>query len=217
MITNNRCRKIICTACRANDILPGYEYIKETIRTNHKNMTTYIALFRGINVGGHNKLPMKKLRAILETLGYENVATYIQSGNAVFTTGDDRSSIEAAIAGAIEKRFGFKPRVLILTQDEMQDAASANPFPGGEDDPGRLHLSFLTETPENPDLQKLEDLKSDTERFTLCGQVFYLHAPDGIGRSKLAGRLEKALGVPATSRNWRTVQKIMGIAKNIGT
>lgn len=180
-------------------------------------MTTYIALFRGINVGGNNKLPMKALRDLLEKLGYENVATYIQSGNAVFTTGDDRSSIEATIAGAIEKQFGFKPRVLILTQDEMQEAASANPFPGGEDDPSRLHLSFLTENPETPDLQKLEDFKADSERFALWDHVFYLYAPDGIGRSKLAGSIEKALGVPATSRNWRTVQKIMAMAKKIDT
>ena len=86
-----------------------------------------------------------------------------------------------------------------------------NPYPEAETEPKSLHLYFLAAEPENPDLTKLHSLKTDTERFSLQGKVFYLHTPAGIGRSKMAAGVEKALGVPATARNWRTVNKIMAM------
>ncbi|MCB0263597.1 MAG: DUF1697 domain-containing protein, partial [Calditrichaeota bacterium] len=92
---------------------------------------------------------------------------------------------------------------------------AANPFPEGESEPKSLHLFFLAAPPENPDIAKIESLKSDTENYKLIGSVFYLHAPDGIGRSKLAEKVERALGVPATARNWRSVCQIMAIAEEI--
>jgi uncharacterized protein (DUF1697 family) len=180
-------------------------------------MKTYIALFRGINVGGKTKLPMKDLVAALENVGCQDVATYIQSGNAAFRSGEqDASLLARRIGAAIKERNGFEPRVLLLASEEMEMAIRSNPFPAAESEPKTLHLYFLAAPPENPDLDALEGIKGDRERFVLGDGVFYLHAPDGIGRSKLAANAERLLGVPATARNWRTVSKIMEIAQQRG-
>ena len=178
-------------------------------------MHTLIALFRGINVGGHNKLPMQALRDILEALDCCAVRTYIQSGNAVFRTSKDPARIGDEIAGAVEKEFGFAPGVLILTRDEVRAIAAANPYSDAEQTPAQLHVSFLAETPTAPDLETLKQLRTPTESFTRHEDVFDLHAPDGIGRSKLAARVEKSLGVEATGRNWRTVEKILALADEV--
>jgi uncharacterized protein (DUF1697 family) len=180
-------------------------------------MQTYIALFRGINVGGKNKLPMKDLVVALESVGCRDVATYIQSGNAVFRSeGQDASRLADSIGAAIREHHGFEPRVLLLESDEMEKAVRSNPFPEAESEPKTLHLYFLTTPPESPDLAALERIRGDRERFVLGEDVFYLHAPDGIGRSKLAANVEKLLGVPTTARNWRTVGKIMELARQHG-
>jgi uncharacterized protein (DUF1697 family) len=94
----------------------------------------------------------------------------------------------------------------------MLDAISANPFPDPGNNPQSLHLWFMQDIPANPDYEKMQALKTANEAFELLGRVFYLHAPDGIGRSKLAQRVEHLLGVPATARNWRTVSKILALA-----
>ena len=173
-------------------------------------MTTYIALFRGINVGGKNKLPMKDLVATLENVGCQDVATYIQSGNAVFRSGEqDASLLAEKITAAIREQNGFEPRVLLLASEEMERVMRSNPFPESESEPKTLHLYFLSAPPERPDLGALKGIKGDRERFVLGDGVFYLQAPDGIGRSKLAANAEKLLGVPTTARNWRTISKVM--------
>jgi uncharacterized protein (DUF1697 family) len=180
-------------------------------------MKTYIALFRGINVGGRNKLPMKDLVAALEDLGCQDVATYIQSGNSVFRSEEqDASLLSEGITATIGERYGFEPRVLVLGSDEMVRAMRSNPFPEAEAEPKTLHLYFLAAPPERPDLDSLEGIKGDRERFVLGDGVFYLHAPDGLGRSKLAANVERLLGVPATARNWRTVRKVMEMAQQRG-
>jgi uncharacterized protein (DUF1697 family) len=180
-------------------------------------MQTYVALFRGINVGGKNKLPMKHLVTTLENVGCREVATYIQSGNAVFRSGErDKSQLAETIGAEIRERHGFEPRVLLLESDELAKTMRSNPFPEAGTEPKTLHLYFLAVPPERPDLDALEEIKGDRERFVLGDGVFYLHAPDGIGRSKLAAGVEKLLGVPATARNWRTVCKVMEMAKQSG-
>jgi uncharacterized protein (DUF1697 family) len=179
-----------------------------------ERMGRYIALFRGINVGGNNLLPMKELKALLEDMALNEVKTYIQSGNVVFRSEENDAGLLAGRIGAeIEDRRGFEPLVLLLQTEELERAMESNPFPEAEPEPKTLHLNFLLSIPENPDLGALEELKTANERFELKGRVFYLHAPNGIGRSKLVASLEKLLGVPATGRNWRTVCKIMEIAK----
>jgi uncharacterized protein (DUF1697 family) len=180
-------------------------------------MKMYVALFRGINVGGKNRLPMKDLVATLENVGCQDVATYIQSGNAVFQSGErDASLLAETIEAEIKKRHGIEPRVLVLTSDDIERAMRSNPFPEAESEPKTLHLYFLAAPPERPDLDALEGIKGDRERFVLGDGVFYLHAPDGIGRSKLAASIERLLGVPTTARNWRTVRKVMEMAQQHG-
>ena len=149
-------------------------------------MKTYIALFRGINVGGNNILPMQELVAQLENIGLQNVRTYIQSGNVIFQSEEKNASLLSnKIRAAIKKNHGFEPQVVLLELEEMEKAVGSNPFPEAESEPKTLHLLFLASVPKNPDYDALESIKTDRERFVLKGSVFYLHAPDGIGRSKL--------------------------------
>lgn len=179
-------------------------------------MNTYIALLRGINVGGNNKLPMKALTALLEAMGMQKVKTYIQSGNVVFQSErTDSAALAKEITAAIAQAHGFAPQVFLLDIQTLAAAMAANPFPEGTDEPKSLHLFFLEGIPQKPNLAALEAVKAPNERFALIDQVFYLHAPDGIGRSKLAESIGKGVGVSITARNWRTVSTIFEMAQAI--
>jgi uncharacterized protein (DUF1697 family) len=172
-------------------------------------MTTYIALFRGINVGGNSILPMKELVAVLESLGVQDIKTYIQSGNVIFRSkAADTAPLARKIGAAIRKSHGFEPQVLLLDSAELDKVIRENPYPEAEAVPNTLHVNFLAAIPPKPDLRALEKIRTESERFHLAGDVLYLHAPDGIGRSKLAASMERLLGVPMTSRNWNTVHKL---------
>jgi uncharacterized protein (DUF1697 family) len=177
-------------------------------------MKTYVALFRGINVGGRKVLPMKNLVAILEDIGSKNVRTYIQSGNAVLEHEEEDSALlSSKIRTTIKKSHGFEPQLLLLEIEDIERAVGSNPFPEAQSEPKTLHLYFLASMPNNLDLGVLERIKSGGERFALKDGVFYLHAPEGIGRSKLAANTEKVLGVTVTARNWRTICKVLALAK----
>jgi uncharacterized protein (DUF1697 family) len=181
-------------------------------------VNTFIALLRGINVGGRNKLPMRELVRILESLGLKNVQTYIQSGNVVFQTGRaDKLALSQEISAAIGASHGFTPQAFILDVEALQAAMAANPFPEGEEDPKSLHLFFLDAVPQDPDLSVLEAVKADSERYELIDNVFYLHAPDGIGRSRLAEKVGRGWDVSITARNWRTVSKVMEMGTAVST
>jgi uncharacterized protein (DUF1697 family) len=178
------------------------------------NMPNWILFLRGINVGGKHLLPMKELVPILWTFGFENIRTYIQSGNVVFQSSEEiPPGMGDTIAAEIESRKGFRPQVLLLNETRLKAAIRQNPFPEAEKAPKTLHLFFLVSRPEEPDLDTLNQVKAPDERFALSGEVFYLHAPGGIGRSKLAASVEKCLGVQATARNWRTVEKLWEIVQ----
>jgi uncharacterized protein (DUF1697 family) len=177
-------------------------------------MTQYIALLRGINVGGNNQLPMKDLKTLLEKIGCADVRTYIQSGNVVLRCpSPSAGTLAQRLTAAISKHHGFEPRVVVVTRSELEKAAAANPFPQADAHPQTLHLFFLSDAPAKPNLQSLDALKAKTEAFVLKGKVFYLHTPDGFGKSKLAASAEKLLGVAATARNWRTVQTLLEMSK----
>lgn len=183
-------------------------------------LVTYIALLRGVNVGGNNKLPMAELAAVLAGLGLQNVKIYIQSGNVVFqyaAGGHDGGpvALSTAITAAIRGRFGFAPYVLLLTGEELAVALAANPFPEAEAEPKTLHLFFMDGPPRAYDTAALDRIKVADERCRSAGSVFYLHAPGGIGRSRLADGLGKGWGVNITARNWRTVREIMALAQGM--
>jgi uncharacterized protein (DUF1697 family) len=175
----------------------------------------WIALFRGINVGGSQVLPMKDLTALLEGAGLGAVRTYIQSGNLVFQSSQGTSiSLAKRIGDLVLKSQGFLPKVFVLSARELRNAVAANPFPKAEVDPKAVHLYFLSKLPRAPDLESLNRLKTGKEAFELKGKVFYLHTPGGFGVSKLAARAERLLGVDATARNWRTVSKLIEMARD---
>ena len=177
---------------------------------------TCIALLKGVNVGGANTLPMKDYVALLEELGLGNVKTYIQSGNAVFHTREtDASALPERIKAGIERRHGYAPDVILLGVEELRHAIASNPYPEANSDPKSLHLTFLARAPAAANLTALDDLRKDSERFTLQGKVFYFHAPEGVARSKAFSRIEKSLGVVGTARNWRTACRILEMAEQI--
>jgi uncharacterized protein (DUF1697 family) len=157
---------------------------------------------------------MKELVAVLEKIGSQSVTTYIQSGNAVFQNEEeDALLLSNRIRNTVKHSHGFEPQVLLLEFKALQEAVTSNPFPEAESESKTLHLYFLASVPKNPDLDALESIKTDRERFVLKDRVLYLHAPDGIGRSKLAANAEKLIGVWVTARNWRTVCKVLEMAK----
>lgn len=178
-------------------------------------MPTGIAFIRGINVGGKNALPMATLRAICKGAGLENVATYIQSGNAAFTA-PARTFARAAKAmeDGIEQEQGFRPRVVTRTLDDLRTVASAVPF---QAEPAKLLVMFLTDHPAAAAKRALDQIKLHPERLMLIGREIFIHFPVGIGRSKLQmAAVEKAAGVPGTCRNWNTVMKMIEIGQRLG-
>lgn len=169
-------------------------------------MDRWIALFRGINVGGKNRLPMKDLVTDLQDLKLKNVETYIQSGNVVFQSRRrDRTKLAAGIQEQVRTRRGVDAKVLLLSEDELLNAIAANPYPEAEQEPKTLHLYFLEDAAAEGSATALKSICSDSERYELRDRLIYLHAPDGIGKSKLVANIERTVGTSATGRNWRTV------------
>lgn len=150
---------------------------------------------------------MKELVSYFEEIGGKNIRTYMQSGNLVFQSAPTLDRLNAmGIAKRIREKKGFEPLTMLLAAADLRIAIENNPFPT---DNGKIvHFFFLESPVKQPDLARLESIKTATESFLLIGSVFYLHAPDGIGRSRLAANVEKALGVAATARNWNTVIKL---------
>lgn len=177
-------------------------------------MPACVALLRGINVGGHNKLPMADFRELLTELGCRDVKTYIQSGNAVFNVDDDDGLAER-IAAAIDKQFGFRPPVLIIGAGKLTRVASENPFADVDVEPNFIHIAFLLRPAKAANIDRIQALQGASEQYELTDLAFYLLAPDGIARSKLAADIEKCLGVPATARNWRSVGKLQQMLDNL--
>ena len=171
-------------------------------------MTAYILLLRGINVGGAGKLPMADLRAVLSDLGCTAVATYIQSGNAVFRSHLGRKELAAAIADKIAKGHGFRPFTLLLTEGELAAALAANPWPEAEADEKPMHLIFHDNS-ATADRDALEALLADGESWHLTEQVLYFRAKNGVGRSKFFEKLPRHFKAEMTGRNLNTCRELL--------
>ena len=172
-------------------------------------MTRSIALLRGVNVGGRNKLPMKLFVGALEGLGCENVRTYIQSGNAVY----DGKASAGDVAAAVKKAAGFTPHVFVLTAAAFRKAATANPFARQAAENGKsVHLFLLDAPPTADAVEALGAMKRPREDFAIGGRTLYLYTPDGLAVSKVAERIDRVLGVKSTARNWNTVGKLIELA-----
>jgi uncharacterized protein (DUF1697 family) len=177
--------------------------------------STYIALLRGINIGPHKRIKMEALQRSLRELGFEDVKTYIQSGNAVFKA---PAADNTRLANKIEKKllsaFGFPVPVIVRTPAELQQVIQNNLFLNEAGiDTSKLHVTFLSGSPEKIVLKSLDRIAAGADRFNYGGKEIYLHCPNGYGETKLSnGALEKALSVQATTRNWKTVNKLYEMA-----
>ncbi|MEV5434039.1 DUF1697 domain-containing protein [Streptomyces sp. NPDC052701] len=175
--------------------------------------TTYAALLRGINVGGSRKVPMAELRTLLEGLGHGGVRTYLQSGQAVFTTGrGDEASLAAGISGAIERHFGFRADVIVRDHAYLKAVADACPFPAAGLQPRQLHVTYFSGPVDAGRFAEIDRAACLPEEFRLGDRALYLYAPDGLGRSRLAQLLARprtTKGLIATTRNWNTVVKLV--------
>jgi uncharacterized protein (DUF1697 family) len=178
-------------------------------------MARYVALLRGINVGGNKMVPMARLKALLERLGYTDVATLLQSGNAVFSSKARRTAqLERELESAIAEEFGFEVSVLVRSHAELAAVVAANPMPGAEAEPSKFVVTFLSGAPDPARLAELDDEAYRPDEFRAVGREIYARFPHGMGRSKLAVALGKArLGVTATARNWNTVMKLVALSK----
>ena len=173
-------------------------------------MTRWVALLAGINVGGKTTVPMAELRTVFAGLGYQQVQTYIQSGNVLFEedTGDE-GQLVAAIRPALSARFGWDIPVLLRTRPELEAVVAGNPFHDRQDDPTKLLVTFLAAKPAADRAARLQPPPGETGELALVGREIYLHTPDGYGRTKLNNAyLAKVLGVAATTRNWKSVTKL---------
>ncbi len=176
-------------------------------------MATSVVLIRGINVVGRNRVVMKELVADLEAAGFADVRTYLQSGNVVLGSRlKSAAAVAKRVADTIETRSGFRPAVLVLDRKSLARIVKENPFPEATAEPKCLHVFFLDEPARAVDRAGIERLRIPSEAWHLTPRACYLHTPEGFGTSKLASRLEKLLGVPATARNWRTVEALVEMA-----
>lgn len=175
-------------------------------------MSVRIAFIRGINVGGHHKVPMAALRADLEAAGFGDVRTYIQSGNVVYRTRDDGRPADdaAAIAGVIEQAHGFAPAVMAFDAADVAAHLDASPY--HEADPSQAFLVFVDGDPA--ELGDPTPYATDGEQWQTGVGVVHLHCPNGVGRSKLGGRLAAPSKVATTTRNLRTVAAVLALANS---
>ena len=170
-------------------------------------MPTHVALLRGVNLG-KRRVSMAELKMLLEGLGYTDVSTYVQSGNAVLTTKKkNESRIAAELEAEITKAFGFAVSVIVRSRADLADVVKNNPFPDMTADPTKLHVTFLAEPLDPASLDHLADF--GPEEFAARKREVYLSLPNGLGRSKLAVAVEKALRDSGTTRNWRTVTALL--------
>jgi len=170
----------------------------------------WVVLLRGLNVGRANRIAMADLRDAFAEAGFPGARTYLQSGNAVVDapTATTRDEATTRIAEAVAARAGDHVGVRVLDADALQYAIDGNPFHEAEARPTSLHLFFLSGSPSADAAHRLAEVAAPTEAFALRGELLYLHAPHGIGRSKLVASVERLLGVRATARNWRTVTRL---------
>jgi uncharacterized protein (DUF1697 family) len=175
----------------------------------------HIALLRGVNVGGKNRLPMKELAAIFTDAGCGDVRTFIQSGNVLFTASQPLAArLPGLIADAIESRFGFHAPVVLRRQAEFEEVVSHNPFLKAGVDTKTLHVGFLMDKPESADLSALDPDRSPPDKYRVRGGEVYMHLPNGMARTKLTSQyFDSRLKTTITARNWATVTKLLELSR----
>jgi uncharacterized protein (DUF1697 family) len=191
-------------------------------------MASHVALLRGINVGGRNKVPMAELREVVASLGHTGVSTYIQSGNVLFSTPDsDNAALASALESAISDRFGIWSSVVVVSRDDLARVLDGNPYPD-EPNPKLVHVVFMNSEPPADLLERIKAAESQAaakgsrDTVTAAGEALFLHTPDGYGTSELAQAVFKIISTPAkqrqrglaaTARNWATATKLLSLCE----
>ena len=174
-------------------------------------MPTFVSLFRGINVGGHQAIRMDELKDLYESLGFKDVVTYIQSGNAVCTSDDaDLAQLPRQIEDGFAQKFGFQVKVIVRTSAELREIIANNPFQNQHMKESKwVVVLFLASRPESTAQEDLQKTYVGPEEFRVIGQEVYIYYPNGIGRSKLSLTfLKKKLKTIGTGRNWNTILQL---------
>jgi uncharacterized protein (DUF1697 family) len=171
-------------------------------------MPRYVALLRGVNVGGKNKVPMAELRTLVESLGHSEVATFIQSGNIVFTA--RRAIAPSSLERAIADTFAIDVTVVLRTPAELEAVVAGNPF--GRVDTAKVHVGFMTKAPAAAALAKLDAARFAPDEVAVRGRELYYCLPNGMGKTKLPAYVDRQLKTPTTVRNWNTVMKLVALA-----
>jgi uncharacterized protein (DUF1697 family) len=172
-----------------------------------------VAMLRGINLGSSRRIPMADLRHVLTDAGYENVATYVQSGNITLGATAKPAQLERELTALIEQRFGIAVAVAVRSRRQLQTVIERDPIPGAADDPKRYQVTFVPAKPSAVAIARLREVARASERIEVAGREIYTFHPDGVAGSKLSVAIvAKDLGAGATSRNWRTVNRLLEMA-----
>lgn len=180
-------------------------------------MPVIISMLRGVNVGAHNRIKMDALRAVYESLGLEDVRTYVQSGNVVFYTEQgDLTGLAAQLEDGIEETFGFRSKVILRSAADMTDVVARNPFAERPDlDGGKLLVTFLATDPDPELIDRIHAISAGPEELYIDGRELFIYFPNGIAKSKLPMILEKVLKIPSTSRNWNSITRMLEMAETL--
>lgn len=181
-------------------------------------MVKYISILRGINVGGQRKVPMTVLKSLYEELKFKDIISYIQSGNIIFQTNQNITEqiLAAKIHKKISEKFNFDVPVIVRTIQEMESIIAKNPFLKMQNiDLEKLHVTFLEEVPGQNDLQNIEKYDYSPDKFIIINKEIFLYCPGGYGKTKLSNNFfENKLKLRATTRNWKTVNKLAGLSSD---
>src|SRR5579864_2688865 len=181
-------------------------------------MPVLISMLRGVNVGPHNRIKMDALRALYESLKFEDPRTYVQSGNVIFRTKEKNTAqLAKKIQSAIEKKFGCSPEVILRTTDELKKAIAASPFADRPQlEPGKILVTFLSAEPPHEAQSIIASLKAHPEELHLKGRELYIYFPNGAGRTKLPwSSVERLFKVTGTARNWNSVTNMLKMAEEM--
>lgn len=178
-------------------------------------MKKFIALLRGINVSGQKIIKMSRLKSLFEGMGFQDVQTYIQSGNVIFSSNDKSTiKLDTKISSGIKNKFGFDVQIIVIDQKEIEYVLKNNPFIKKKKEFERLYVIFLSDAPSKENIQKLKSLDYSPEEYKIDEKLVYLFLPNGAGKAKLSNNLfENKLKVSGTTRNWKTVRALSEIVK----
>ena len=180
-------------------------------------MAVFVSMLRGINVIGHNRIKMKDLRELYKTLDMKKVRTYLQSGNVIFDSNEQNPNIlKEIIEKGLKKAFGFEVKALLRTTEELKTTIDNNPFLTESNiDPEKLYVTFLSSPLDSTRLKNLPANQNKNDRFIISNEEIYLQCPNGYGRTKFSNDFfEKKLKLTATTRNWKTVNALLEMARN---